>query len=304
MKKQNIYSAAALAAMAASVILPVVVSADETRTPGTGTGEGKIEFVQGTLDPEVTPPGSDGPTIDGPTPNQPLGDLDIIAVTPLDFQKHKTAATGPMKAYFAKNFTAKATADGTDAAGNPYTEGDIVTTENFVKFGDIRSTDDHSYDITAQLTKQFTKEDESTTGGTKGATLNGATLNFYNVTTVTTAANSANALSSSATTSSFKLAAGADGVSAGDAVNVIHNTDASKGYGIHDIKFGNVADKNGATDSATSVQLQVPGTVNLSKGIYTAEITWTISAGTPGITAGATQAADAVLAETDAPVQD
>jgi hypothetical protein len=253
MKKQSIYSAALLAAITAGVVLPTVAGAETS-----GVGTGIITFEQGELPPVVTPPGEEGPEIDEPKPNEPLGSFDIIAVTPLDFDTHATeGTTAAAKKYFAKEFATTATVSGDD-----------ITTENFVKFGDIRSTDDHKYTVSAALTKQFKKD----ASATAAAYLTGAKLNFSNVRTVTTTANAANALATSAVAASFSLTPDADGVSAGAAVDVVSNTDATKGYGIHDIVFGTKG-----TNADQSVELEVPGNVNLLVGEYKAEITWTIA---------------------------
>ncbi|KAF1297833.1 hypothetical protein BAU15_07975 [Enterococcus sp. JM4C] len=270
MKTRTLCSAALLALVSSAVLLPVGASAAPVAGPVPVTGTGSVTFKQGNEEPIVTPPGEEGPVITEPGTPEDYSPLMMIAATPLNFDEHNIEGFTKELVYNAKNFTT------TDTANNP------VTTENFVKFRDIRGVKNHDYTVSAQLTKQFTATtDES-------LVLKAATLSFDNAKLVTTEGNAANLpeIDSANTTlkSSFVLAPNAQtgtvsAEAAGDSVEVLSTT-GEKGFGVFDIKFGDLATPGaaeGKTQSEESVKLTIPATAQLTANTYQAEITWTIA---------------------------
>lgn len=215
--------------------------------------EGTITYIQGNPPPIVTPPGSEGPEITEPGVNPTTGPLMIIAATPIDFGVQETTTVA--KNYFASDFQ-------TSIKNSPE---DVITTENFVKFRDLRATDDHRYKIYAQMTKQFTQNSSQ---------LKGAVLSYSNLRLMTTTANMENMPGEDEMmlAEKFDLVPGIDGVSGGEKEIVFENESAEKGFGIYDIAFGEYK-KN----STQSIKLAVPGNLPIIKGQYEAEITWTMS---------------------------
>ncbi|MCA5013520.1 MULTISPECIES: WxL domain-containing protein [unclassified Enterococcus] len=246
MKKMNIMMSGLLLSVGTSTLN---VQAEEN----VYKSEGTITYTQGNPPPVVTPPGSEGPEITEPDVNPTTGPLMIIAATPIDFGVQETTIAA--KNYFATDFQ-------TSIKGSPEEK---ITTENFLKFRDLRATDDHRYKLYAQMTKQFTQNTSQ---------LKGAALSYSNLRLLTTAANMENmpAEEEMMLASTLDLVPGIDGVSAGEKELVFENESAEKGFGTYDITFGEY-EKN----SSQSIKLAVPGNLPIIKGQYVAEITWTMS---------------------------
>lgn len=270
MKTRTVCSAALLALLSTAALLPVGAAAAESATPVPAVGKGTIKYEQGNEKPDVTPPGEEGPEIDGPDTPEDWNPLMIVGATTLDFDTQKIGTFTADQVYNAKDFTTTETVS-----------GDAVTTENFVKFRDIRGVKNHDYTVSAQMTKQFTAFDG--TAYDEDLILKGASLGYSNASLVTTAANADNlpAVGSADTTlqTAFNLAPdSATGSAAGDSVTVL-STKGQKGFGVFDIKFGELG-----TTSQESVKLTVPKSNQLTTNTYQGEITWTIAEipATPG----------------------
>lgn len=225
-------------------------------------GTGDVEFTRDTskdTDTGVFPPGgtdeSTKITDDSIIVDTAIGDFGVAALTPLDFGQHAVATDTTSREYFAKVYSANEGA----------TNGSAYPVEHFVKVRDDRSTLNHKYTLSAELTKQFTGTVEGT-----AVTLDGASINYSNLELVSTVdpalqptAPVLGAAGSKAQTISF----------GGGSVPFYVNTEANKGRGDIDLAFGR--QEKGTAD--TSVQLSVPTSTEIFNGKYNATITWTLA---------------------------
>ncbi|WP_086350801.1 WxL domain-containing protein [Candidatus Enterococcus clewellii] len=237
--------AALLAVIGFAVAAPSATQADTSVK-----GDGIVEFEKGTTKP-VTPPDTDGPVLPYPPANPDPSDLKIVAVTPLDFEKHAILADGSSQDYDVKAF-------------NDANFGDM---ENFVEFIDNRvDGTDNTYKIEAEMTQQFTQG---------SSVLTGSTLTYKNVRVATNGTDGENALAP------LGVEATPDALELNQKVLFLNHTDATsgRGFGQYKLAFGKrdiAADAEGSAQK--SVTLTVPGTVAKKVGVYKAEITWSITA--------------------------
>ncbi|MEI5990119.1 WxL domain-containing protein [Enterococcus crotali] len=244
--------AALLAALGVSIALPSVTKADvaDGKLPPAGMD---IQFTKNTGPGDTTitttnPEGSDVVITSGLVTTD-AGTFGMRAGTPLNFGKANSSASGSGRHFFAQNFI-----------GNAGAKDEIVT-ENFVDFIDDRSTADHKYVITAEITKQL-----STTFEGAERPLTGAELNYLNG-SIQSQTDPTNALAPTAAVST-------NPVTFGEPTDILVNDDAAKGRGIYRMSFG----KKGAgdvTDSEKSVKLNIQDNSELFEDTaYKGEVTW------------------------------
>jgi len=156
---------ALITALSIGAVLPQVVKADDDSL----TGKGKIQFTKSssTSTTQTNPSGGSNSGVitdsSAATSNSANGEFGIDFVTNLDFEKHGvvTSNSSP-NTYWAATWV-----------GNTGAK-DEQKNANYIKFHDLRSTLDHSYEISGEITKQFT---DSSTPELK---LNGSTITYTN----------------------------------------------------------------------------------------------------------------------------
>ncbi|MBP1046742.1 WxL domain-containing protein [Enterococcus sp. BWM-S5] len=252
MKLRKLCAVALVAAIGATTVGTVAVSADETSLGSQGT----VTVTGGTIDPTdpdsvVDPENPDGPGIDpetpGITPNPDINNKGIIAVSDLDFGN---IAVGTTSAYASSIALV-------DDAGTATGE----TRGNIVSFGDV--TGNYTgYTITGKLSSQFTN-------GT--TTLDGASITYTNP-----------LLETSGTGTIAAAVPTSEVLSTDGGEKVFVSAAAGEGSGLWTLEFGQSASYSGAgagTDG-DSVQLQIPTSVAsaMTLGTYTATVTWTMGA--------------------------
>ncbi|MBO0472052.1 WxL domain-containing protein [Enterococcus sp. DIV0242_7C1] len=242
--------AALLAVVGVAVAAPSATQALE----GTRNGTADIEFTKNTsedttmTDPTGTRPVDTGTDID-PTHVDEFG---IIAVTPLDFKAH-AAVVGAQQYEAAPHVANKGNAD-------------EYNVENYVAIKDVRSTVDHTYKLSAALTKQFT----ATVDGTD-VTLAGATLTYKNIDVAATLnpdlqpANDKKVFGDGTGVQTISETSGS--------LPVYTNTDPNGGKGRYEVTFG---DDEKGTDG-NSVVIDIPASVDVRTAAYNATVTWTLS---------------------------
>lgn len=237
--------AALLAVIGFAVAAPSATKADTSVTE-----KGIVEFEKDTTKDTITPPDTDGPVLPYPPVNPDPADMKIVAVTPLNFEKHAILTDGSSQPYNVKAF-------------NDASFGDM---ENFVEFKDVRSLDENTYIIEAEMTKQFKKGNSELTG---------STIKYNNVRVSHN--NSAGAIA----LAPENVVANPPALELNQKVTFLSHTDGTtgKGFGQYKLAFGNRSVAAGQVGSPQqSVVLTVPGTVAKQVGTYTAEITWSITA--------------------------
>ncbi|MGM0219556.1 WxL domain-containing protein [Enterococcus sp. AZ126] len=258
MKTKTLCSVALLTLVGVSLAAPAAANAEAKSLPSNG----KIKFTEDNSEkPIVDPEDPDKPVVDPKEPvivNPDRGSFSIDAVTELNFGEDKVKAFASNPEYFAAAIPV------TTGTGEDATE---VNRGNFVQFTDVRGVANHKYKVSAQLSKQFEANANA------GTFLKGATIGYSNA--KISSADPA-AQWPATTVAGFTLAADAAGTGAGSSVDVLTNTDASKGIGTYTIEFGQYGDGTADT-TAESVKLTVPNTNVLLADEYTAEITWTIA---------------------------
>ncbi|WP_207696621.1 hypothetical protein DOK67_0002320 [Enterococcus sp. DIV0212c] len=239
-----------LAAVGIAAAVPGVTKAAE-RDDHTGFGD--IEFTKesyGSWDTTggVVPPNSTDSTRDT-THSLRDGEFVVQGMSRLDFGS-QTVTLGKVNAW-AKPTTANPTAeDGTKVEGRG----------NWVQFKDDRITEDHKYELSAQITTPFTT--------TKDKKLTGATIHYTNAMLVADKDNEKlkpTVLPKDALVNETERTA------------VFTNTEAAKGRGRYAVYFGEKGNTAKAADK--SVELEIPGDQadEITTGKYTATITWTLS---------------------------
>lgn len=237
----------------------VAVAPAAHAVPDSLTGKGTVQYIEDT---------SPNPIIDPEDPENEIqpgaeievnpdgGAISIDAVSNLDFGEQEIGVSATPSYYKAKAL------ETTDKDGAAITRG------HFVQWTDKRSGTDHTYEIKAAMTQQFTN-------GT--SQLTGATITYANP-LLNSAMPQANWPTGTPATT-FTLA--------GDAAKamVLDNSASTgaQGLGTYVLEFGTsaagVTNANG--DAATglagdSVELMVPAGLSILEGEYTADITWTI----------------------------
>lgn len=238
--------------------------ASETKATSSATGAGKIEFTQ------KVPGLTSGDTMLPPDTTEPMlkPTTDIIPgtekvqfefISSLDFDTNDIVSTASDKSFDVKVYQAPK-ADGSGQFTMPH----------FVRFRDLRADagTNNNYNIKAKITQDFTQ-----TSGGNTFKLNG-TLAYSKVRL--TSSNNAPSLpeipnAANTLKNAFNL------LPDGTEETVLTQAQTGKGYGQHELMFGDYADVNGTTNGKyTGVQLKVPGSTVIREGAYNAVITWTI----------------------------
>lgn len=243
-------TAALLSAMALSMAAPAAQAATDV------TGKGQIEFKQETPEtPDPTPGGEDGPEITEPTPNPDTNPLKIISVTDMDFDIHEVPVGNADRSYSALPFKATPVVAEEETA-TPF------DTAHFVRYMDVRADGaENHHTVKAQLTKQFTHSNDTNA-------LDGASLLYKKITLEAgNGTADTNTPSATAVTNAASSKVGTEGQTP-----IVENKEAGKGRGVFDIIF----DKKDDYTTYDGVSLEVPAAVNMIKGTYTGEVTWTI----------------------------
>ncbi|WP_086315510.1 hypothetical protein A5821_002995 [Enterococcus sp. 7F3_DIV0205] len=251
-------SAALLAAVGVAVAVPGITKADDT----TFKGDMDIQFTRNTEDdtnttrPGLTDSNGEKDTdIESGTITRPLKPVvfGIQDVTPLSFGENAVVTDGNDRVFWAKN----------------YTEKNGVMANN-VAIKDVRSTLNHNYTLTAQITKPMT------TTVKEGAEsvdrkLDGATLLYRNIGRKTNVAQEI-ALPESAVKTSAEVSEAAPAI-------VVDNNGANKdqGQGQTYIHFGKLT-ATGEEASTKSVKLTIGKEKSIFEGDYKGEVTWVLTA--------------------------
>ncbi|MGX7245489.1 WxL domain-containing protein [Enterococcus quebecensis] len=236
--------AALLAVLGVALAVPTATKAEANPW----ASKGSVEFDKDTSDSgDITVPDTDTDiTITEPTPNTEDKDMKINAATDLDFDKHTDLYDGKAKEYKAKKFS-------TTNKEND----EVIEMQHFVRFQDYRATTDHKYTVSAAMTSPFTNN---------GMVLEQASIIYNNLRTLTSKKD-ANQDLIPVGTATGAVTLTSDGASQ----TFVTNTDPKKGFGQFDLLFGT---NETAEDS---VKLSIPAGVTIAKGVYTADITWTIA---------------------------
>ncbi|WP_430602833.1 hypothetical protein IGJ02_000143 [Enterococcus sp. DIV0724b] len=250
--------AALLAAVGVAVAVPGITKADDT----TFKGDMDIQFTRNTDDdtdtsrPIITDPnGEEDTEIASGTITRPLKPVifGVQDVTPLSFGEKAIVTDGNDRTFWAKN----------------YTEENGVAA-NSVTIKDVRSTLNHNYTLTAQITKPMT------TTVTEGAetvdrALEGATLLYRNIGVKTNVAQEL-ALPEGSVVSQAEVSETTPSV-------IVDNTGENKdrGQGQSIIHFGKLT-ASGEQASDKSVKLTVGKEQSILEGNYKGEVTWAMTA--------------------------
>ncbi|MGG5342827.1 WxL domain-containing protein [Enterococcus sp. AZ192] len=246
--------AALLATVGVAVAIPNTTKAVEHSLEG----KGHIGFTKDTGTKTLTDPGSTSSgvviTSNSTLPMTDPGEFGIIAVTPLEFRTHSVLTAD--ESFNASLYEANG------SAYNPAAPATTKDIQNFVAFYDGRENA-RTYNLSAKSTK-FTE------GTTKE--LAGTQITYSNMWMNTHAGGeSPDVLAASQVLKT-------DGTSTKFISNDVVAT-GTKGFGQHEINFGEVS-KNGAAGGADqAVTLAVPKADNpvIVSGDYTATITWTLA---------------------------
>ncbi|MBP1047874.1 WxL domain-containing protein [Enterococcus sp. BWM-S5] len=244
--------AAIVAAAGVALAVPnTTKAADDSKT-----GTGHIEFTLGTDTSDVIPtePGvTDGTTITNlPSVTNP-GEFGIIAVTPLEFDSHNVLTATNKRDYDALAFTAN---PGSTTAGTEEFE-----VQNFVKYQDLRTQENHAYALSATMTQNFQTA--------SGVELKGANITYKNVYTTQTG-------SALLDPDGVNNTGGTIDSASNNSITFIRNTGVNGiGYGQFELNFGKVGDAS--QEAAESVTLNIPDGSPIGSGDYNAVITWTLS---------------------------
>lgn len=206
---------------------------------------GKVEFTEATYEDETDNPVPD--TDEKDPEKQPNGKFLIRKVTPLDFGKAQASATKEITS-FAKTYV---------PAGNSKAES-----ANYVRFKDDRQVDDHTYELTAKVTKQFEFKDGETV-----RKLDNATITYGHQRLLDAAENGIQ--------NPGEVGLHHDAVvKSGESTPIFTNTGA-KGRGDYFIAFGKLGDD--AKPGNQAIKLTVPSGTDVRTGTYQATVTWTLS---------------------------
>ncbi|WP_265459740.1 WxL domain-containing protein [Enterococcus sp. HY326] len=270
MKFKRLCAAALIAAVGASVAGPVAANASALTLPS----EGKVTIVQGDIDTpntDLPDPEDDDKKIKVPdddiNENPNTGPLALMRTTNYDFGT--MAKTGQATSAYAAPVTVEVY-DKLDDPTDPATVFTEVTRGALVQWGDIDDSATSGYEVSANLSTQFTN--------TNSKTLDGATIKFSNgiLATQTDGATDLESFESA-----FELSYNTP---------VIIAKGGTTNKGIYTAEYGQspdyspVANSIGYTGVAdtdtTSVQLNVPAAANGGMEVgttYTATITWSIA---------------------------
>ena len=251
MKLSHKLCGAALVA-AAGVALAVP---NTTKAVDSKEGKGHIAFTYNSDDTSgviPTDPGvTDGTTITNIPDVENPGLFGIIAITPLEFESHNVLTANSQRDYNASLFKANENSTSAD-----YPAFDV---QNFVKYQDLRTQENHSYKLSAKMTQNFTA-----TGTT--VELKGANITYKNTRITQTGDASLTPAASDVT------ATGTIDASGNSVVFVDNKNTTGVGYGQFELNFG---DKSDAVYD--SVTLNIPASSPVGSGDFQAVITWTLT---------------------------
>ncbi|SJZ99535.1 WxL domain surface cell wall-binding [Pilibacter termitis] len=314
--KKKVLGTVLVCASVLSVVTPLVANADTF--DGTGKiawlGKGPDPKDPANITPAIDPDqvgGDSGRLKGGIGQTMHAGELTIDAVSPLDFGTQTISTTA--KTYqvvnkavieqgtFRAPTAAEVAAGATTAIFAPAAPAKPdLERGHFVQWTDARADTisstgsvtaaKHGWTLDAKLTKQFSVTATPSSGTPVTYTLNGATLDYSNP-----LRNHTNGVGATLTKPAFTLAYNTS-------VQVA-TADQTNGRGTHTLEFGQVGDHYANTQSTyagatapadnidkalavtsgtdsykKSVLLNVPAGNNIQKAIYTADITWTLTA--------------------------
>jgi len=265
---------ALIAALGMGAVLPQVAKADTDSL----TGKGKVEFTKSSSSStsHTNPSGgsNSGDVTDSSAgnSNSSNGEFGIDYVTNLDFEKHGIIASNASpNTYWASTWVANKGA------------ADEVKNAHHVTFHDLRNTLDHTYEISAEITRQFNTA-ESPKEIKEGLELKGSTITYKEI-SIAPGEGFGKIDELDLTPTGLKQDVI---VKFGESTPVLTNTKPAgyteprfnTGYGEYSLMFGKYNAVPEQDTSAKSVMLTIPrGSTNavINEGVYHAEITWTMS---------------------------
>lgn len=270
MKLRSLCSATLLSTLALGMMIPMGVNAEEVTAKEeaqslSGTGTIKYEEDNDTnkpKDPEEIGDGDKDITGDI-TENTKGGPITIDLVSNLNFGIRKVSATPEAKIYEASPVTLTKT----DSEGTQET----VERGNYIQWTDKRAGNDHSYEVKAALTKQFTTSDGKNQLKAAEITFNNGLLN-------------SDALTTNWPTDPIKsITVTENGEKDTLLTNAVDETNTSRGLGTYTVEFGtstaditNQKNEKSSGLANNSVLLKVPGGQSIVAQEYKAEVTWSI----------------------------
>lgn len=255
--------AALLAVVGVTLVVPNSTKADD----GVGVeGKGEIQFTSSSSSSTsfTNSSGSGTATVTSGGETSDAHGFGISYVSNLKFGgKHSIVTSGENGPYWASKWI-----------GNEG-KADQVENSHFVNFEDVRNIADHKYEITAEITKEFTQKVNNVDKKLLGATLTYNNMGLRSATADSNLFPEASALKSGAV------------VEFGKKTPMVQNENTTnapvfeKGYGHYTLYFGKY--ELAGTDPASaekSIMLTVPkaGNTVIYEGAYQAGITWTMSA--------------------------
>lgn len=284
MKKRTVCTAALLAVLGTSALLPAAANAateEEIKAAREFTSSGKIEYVEDDGENEFIHPEEDVKveTDDEFEKNPNKGALKIDGVSPLDFKKQKAVLSD--QSYFAVQ---------REVTKIDPTTGTKITDKvgNYVQVTDKRIDNRTSWNLSVQMTEQFTSPTNNV--------LDNATIAFANP-IINSLTDKTVSPWATVTSNQFELGFDKD-AGKGNSVDVMGTADPKDGFGSYTIAFGNTAKYYTETGEGTqedttgtpsndpnnpnkiengSVTLKVPGVTVKTKEAYTAKLLWVLS---------------------------
>lgn len=255
---KKLSSAALLAAFGIAVAVPGVTKADDT----TSKGDMDIQFTRNTEDdtdttrPQLTDEtGGKDTELESGEITRPLQPaiFGIQDVTPLSFGENAVVTDGNNRVFWAKNYTEE--------------KGEMA---NNVVIKDVRSTLNHNYTLTAQITKPMTTTVKEGAESVERK-LDGATLLYRNIERKTNVAEEI-ALPTTAIIDNVEVNEEA-------AKTIVDNNGENKdqGQGQTYIQFGKLT-ATGEEASDKSVRLTIGKEKSIFEGDYKGEVTWVLTA--------------------------
>ena len=245
--------AALLATLGMAVAVPGVTKAEEHSSKG----DMDIQFTRNTdEDTNTESPvftdstGGQNTNVESGSNTRPVEPVifGVQDVSPLDFQKHAVVNDGDVRTFWAKNYTE----ENYDGA-------------NYVLIKDSRTTLNHKFTLTAQITKPMTAVVDG-----ENYALSGSTITYRNIGIVSNQAANL-ALQNDAIANSSVV------VTEDAAAPIINNAHENSGIGQSKIHFGERTAADIEKNSEKLVALTVNSDTEILEGNYTGEVTWVMS---------------------------
>ncbi|MBO0441173.1 WxL domain-containing protein [Candidatus Enterococcus ikei] len=269
MKKRTLCTAALLAVLGTSALLPAGAYADDATNV---TSKGKIEYVEDKGKNDDKHPEKPDVIVKPPyVPNEAEGALKIDGVSDLDFKQQNAVLTDAD--YFAEQTQVS------------YTKDDKTVIEkvgNYLQLTNKRIDNPTKWTLSAKMAQQFK-------GVTSENVLENSTITFTNP-FIESETNKTVSPWPELTAVANGFVLGEDGAS----VDILESKDVKGGFGTYTVAFGNTKDyfdrtQNGTSEDSTgvanqdgkiengSVSLMVPGRTVKTKEAYEAKILWTLT---------------------------